>query len=211
MECLLDRGEIEQAEAILRERDVADWLEPQDRLRLEARWAAEAAQSETLRRLLRAQNPETIQHLCRGLLTASRTWSERVQSVIFTALTKLTPQGSNDELIAIGNAFRLAGRCDSAVHWYEAALSEDASLLEAVIGRSECLREVDDRAALAIAADGFRRVAAMPRSEDPERWRSANLRLLEVLQRAGVDRSRIDARLERLRRIDPAIGGLPQS
>ncbi|MCH2140479.1 MAG: hypothetical protein MK100_05535 [Phycisphaerales bacterium] len=211
MECLLDQGEIEQAEAILRERDVADWLEPQDRLRLEARWAAEASQSESLRRLLRAQDQETIQHLCRGLLAASRTWSERVQSVIFAALAKLTPQGSNDELVGIGNAFRLAGRCDNAVQWYEAALIEDPSLLEAVLGRSECLRGVDDRAALAIAADGFRRVAAMPRSEDPERWRSANLSLLEVLQRAGVDRSRIDARLERLRRIDPAIGGLPQS
>ena len=35
-------------------------------------------------------------------------------------------------------------------------------------------------------AGGYRRIAAMPREDDPARWRLANMRLLDILRRTGL-------------------------
>ena len=74
------------------------------------------------------------------------------------------------------------------------------------LGRCECLRSSDDRAVLADVARGYRRIAALPRADDPVRWRLAQTRLISVLRKAGADGVRLDARLARLRAIDPLVG-----
>jgi hypothetical protein len=115
------------------------------------------------------------------------------------------PGGQPDAILAIADVLRQAARCDDAVKWYDAVLASDPSLFAAVLGRCDCLRHSDDRAMLAEAARGYRRIAAMPRVDNPDRWRAANTRLLEVLRRAGADRARLDAMMARLRAIDPDI------
>jgi len=207
VECLLDGGDAEAAEAILQEPDVTSWMADDDAARLEARRLAESGESEPLRRLLRRQDDVLKLLLCRTLLSASTEWPDRVRSTIVDVLVQVTPAGPVDARLAVADALRAAGRCSVAVNWYESILVSDPSLLEAVLGRAECLRVSEDREVLAIAADGFRRIAALPRDDDPSRWRHANLRLLDVLRRAGVDDRRLAARLERLRTIDPGISG----
>ena len=125
---------------------------------------------------------------------------------ILGAITSPDPTGSSAELIQMADALRRGGRCDWAVRWYDAALTADSTLLPAVLGRCECLRSSDDRAVLADVARGYRRIAALPRADDPVRWRLAQTRLISVLRKAGADGVRLDARLARLRAIDPLVG-----
>lgn len=206
----LDEGDVDAAVAARRDDDAIAWLPPADRAFLDARLAAVSADCDALAAML----PEGSDALATRLVlwaggpsavNAALPNRPAALACVLAAMSNPTPVGPVDAVLRMAEALRRGGRCDWAVAWFDAALLEDASLLPAVLGRCECLRQRDDRAVLADVARGYRRIAAMPREDDPARWRLANVRLLEVLRRAGADPARIDARLARLRAIDPLV------
>jgi len=173
---------------------------------------------EDLRRRLRiqlalaAKDYEAVSTLARDsivvrdvLLRADSLTADEASSLVAAVRVPL-PSGPVPEQLVIAGLLARAGATEHAVAWYDAVLTHDPALLPAVLGRCECLRQSSDRAVLADVAAGYRRIAALPRLEDPARWRLANLRLIAVLRRAGVDPERLDARLARLRSIDPELG-----
>lgn len=179
------------------------WLPSADRLRLDASIAAAAGEVDTLRTLLARSTDSTLP---RSVLARARSLEpDKIQHLLGAFDSLPTPGGSPDELLAIADLLRRGGRCDEAVRWYDELLAQSPSLLPAVLGRCECLYQSTDRAVLAGVAQDYRRIAAMPRQDDPARWRRANTRLLEVLRAAGADPARLDASLARLRAIDPLI------
>jgi tetratricopeptide (TPR) repeat protein len=180
------------------------WLTGEDRLQLDAVLAASAGDADGLRAVLaRASDADTIS---RRVLRQAGSQSVGAAACMVGAFETLPPPGGQpDAILAIADVLRQAARCDDAVKWYDAVLASDPSLFAAVLGRCDCLRHSDDRAMLAEAARGYRRIAAMPRVDNPDRWRAANTRLLEVLRRAGADQARLDAMMARLRAIDPDI------
>ncbi len=144
----------------------------------------------------------------RDLLWRCRSLGPEDAARLIAVVDVPAPAGSIHELLGIADLLVAGGDVASAVQWYDAVLAIDATLLPAILGRCECLRHSGERAVLADVAEGYRQIAALPRDDDPDRWRMANLRLIEVLRRAGVDPSRLDAKLARLRAIDPELGVL---
>lgn len=218
IEYTIDVGDLEAARR-LRETDAAiDWLQASELAFLDLRMAALGGECHNVDAALRLSRADPqSQHA--DLVVKAVAWAGRASAAdanrparpralacILDAIRAPHPAGSPATLTQIAEAFRRGGQCDWAVAWYDAALDADSALLPAVLGRCECLRESDDRAVLADVARGYRRIAALPRADDPARWRLAQTRLLGVLRRAGADPRRLDARLARLRAIDPLVG-----
>ena len=208
IERLIDIGEIDVAAGKLDGPRVRNWLAPADAQLLEAKLAAARGDRSGLRVAVSKAGDGHARDIAIGLLTWAASSGESAALLAIVVDVIEQPQvgvGETNQLL-VAEALRAAGRCDWALPFYTAVLSRTPDLVPAVFGRSECFRLSEDRQELAEAAAGYRRVAAMPRDADPDRWRLANTRLLEVLRRAGADPARLDAKLARLRRIDPEIG-----
>lgn len=214
----LDGGDLDAARRQRQEDAALGWLPDGELVFLDLRMAALGGGCDDVDGVLRRSRAGTkTQHA--GVVAQAITWAGRASvddesrpvhpeslACIVNAIAAPPPAGSPATLNQMADALRRAGRCDWAVPWYDAALSADSTRLSAVLGRCECLRESDDRAVLAEVARGYRQIAALPRGDDPARWRLAQTRLLDVLRRAGADPARLDARLARLRAIDPQVG-----
>ncbi|MDP6479804.1 MAG: hypothetical protein QGI75_07145 [Phycisphaerales bacterium] len=213
IELQLNKGDVEAAEAARRDDEAIGWLAPIERAFLDMQLAALAGDCDVVAAMM-GQWDEQHDVLVRRLMLwaggpsvadAAQPDHPTALGCLLGAISIPRPTGSTSELLRMAESLCRGGRCDWAVAWFNAALAEDSTLLPAILGRCECLRESEDRAVLADVARGYRRIAAMPREDDPERWRLANVRLLEVLRRAGADPVRIEARLARLRALDPLV------
>ncbi|MDP7030043.1 MAG: hypothetical protein QF733_07475 [Phycisphaerales bacterium] len=198
------RGVVAATELLERDPALA-WLVQDDRRRLLCRVALAGGDYSGVAVLAR----EGGAAFTRDLLLHARSLPAAEASMLIRAVDIPPPAGSMAEHLAVAGLLARGGAAAHAVAWYDAVLDEDPSVLEAVLGRCECLRGSENRAVLADVAAGYRRIASLPREEDPARWRLANLRLIEVLRRAGADAARLDARLARLRKIDPELGTSP--
>jgi hypothetical protein len=206
----LDEEDVDAAGAAFREDEAIAWLPTSERAYLDVRIATVTGRCDAVASMLPEGNAAVTRRL---VLWAGGPSAEDAQrpdhpaalACLLDAVTVPTPVGSVGQMVQMADALRRGSRCDAAVAWYEAALAEDANLLPAVLGRCECLRSQDDRAVLIDIAGGYRRIAAMPREDDPARWRLANMRLLDILRRTGTNPARIEARLARLRALDPLV------
>ncbi|MDP7070777.1 MAG: hypothetical protein QF561_05455 [Phycisphaerales bacterium] len=207
VERLIDLGHLDEAAARLDDPGAGGWMRAADRRLLRARLAVAGRDEATLAALVGGGRAAGDARFCEDLLrwAASSFGSEQALHLVVSVIEQPLVASGGDHPMEVAEALRAAGRCDWALPFYEAALIRAPDRLAAVLGRSECLRFSEDRAELAAAAEGYRRVAALPRADDPVRWRLANTRLLGVLQRAGVEPTRLEARLARLRLIDPEV------
>ncbi|MCP4758812.1 MAG: hypothetical protein GY876_05020 [Planctomycetes bacterium] len=205
---LIDLGQLTAAETKLSNPRVRAWCTAADVACLAAKLAVASGDEPAFRSAMARLDHDGASSVAQQLLVwaAFELGSDAALDLIITVIDQPTVGGDEASQLAVAEALRMGGRYDWALPFYEEMLIRKPNLLPAVLGRSECLIHSEDRGDLSEAAAGYRRVAAMPRAEDPLRWRLANIRLLEVLRRAGTDPVRIDARLARLRLIDPTIG-----
>ncbi len=101
-------------------------------------------------------------------------------------------------------ALRLAGDCEQALGVYEQVLVWREHSAEAMLGRSECLFALDRPAE---ALPGFQRIAAASAERRDANFWLAELRILQIFDRAGRNLERIYPRIQRLRLIDSQLGG----
>lgn len=126
-------------------------------------------------------------------------------------LERLQSTDAADWLLA-GDMLRLGGEHAEAVRAYERSLAIQADTREALLGKAESLRVLAQDDALREAMAIYRRVAAGDEmNTDPARrdhvWWLCQLRQLQVLQAAGRFDERASMRLNRLRAVDPGLGG----
>jgi tetratricopeptide (TPR) repeat protein len=126
-------------------------------------------------------------------------------------LERLTSADAADWLLT-GDMLRLGGENAEAVRAYERSLAIQADTREALLGKAESLRVLAQDDALREAMAIYRRVAAGDgMSTDAEHrdyvWWLCQLRQLQVLQAAGRFDDRASMRLNRLRTVDPELGG----
>jgi len=106
--------------------------------------------------------------------------------------------------IRIGDAYRLGAMWTEALGQYDSALLLLPDSLEATLGRAECLFAMDR---LAESIEAFKRIAASTRAERGESFWLAELRLLQILDRADRNTHQIAPRIAQLRQLDPTLGG----
>lgn len=106
--------------------------------------------------------------------------------------------------LAHADALRLAGEHLSALAAYEQVLVWRETSAEAVLGRSECLFHLDR---WADALPGYQRLADASAAAHSATFWLAELRILQVFDRAQRNTDRIHPRIGRLRLIDPQLGG----
>jgi hypothetical protein len=106
--------------------------------------------------------------------------------------------------IRIGDAYRLGAMWTEALGQYDSALLLLPDTLEATLGRAECLLALDR---LAESIEAFKRIAASTRAERGESFWLAELRLLQILDRADRNTRQIAPRIAQLRQLDPTLGG----
>jgi len=106
--------------------------------------------------------------------------------------------------VAAGDAFRLAEQHADALAAYERALDAAPGMLEAVFGRAEALFGL---ARYEQAIVEFKRISASRASALDRSYWLSELRMLQILDRVDRNTRQITPRIERLRRIDPELGG----
>lgn len=106
--------------------------------------------------------------------------------------------------IRLGDAFRAAGVFDRALPLYEASLAASPGTLQAVFGRADCLFGL---ARYEEAMNEFRRISASRRESRDRFYWHAELRMLEILDRVNRNSEQIRPRIDRLRQMDPSLGG----
>lgn len=118
----------------------------------------------------------------------------------------LSASGDNGLAATLGHAhaLRLAGEHRSALAAYEQVLVWRETSAEAVLGRSECLFHLER---WADALPGFQRLADAAAASHDETFWLAELRILQIFDRAQRNTDRIHPRIGRLRLIDPQFGG----
>ena len=124
-----------------------------------------------------------------------------------TVLDRWLASGAADSAgpaLAAADAYRLAGRWQEAARLYETLLERQPSAVEALFGRAECLYGLGPQHDTE-AMDLYRRIAGSGRADD--RYWQSQLRMLQILVRAGRNTHRIAPYVQRLRRKDPQLGG----
>lgn len=166
--------------------------------------------SELLRRVvmerIKALRPEQVWPVLAAAPAASGQ-ARRLAAV----LDRLQSTDAADWLLA-GDMLRLGGEHAEAVRAYERSLAIQADTREALLGKAESLRVLAQDDALREAMAIYRRVAAGDEmNTEPARrdhvWWLCQLRQLQVLQAAGRFDDRASMRLNRLRTVDPELGG----
>jgi len=114
--------------------------------------------------------------------------------------------------IDAGDLLRLRGEPRLALQAYERALSIQPDAREALLGKAESLR-IDGGAESLAAAMAIHRRLLSGRDLEPDAsrrdhaWWLGQLRQLQILEQSGRFDDRARMRLNRLRAVDPALGG----
>ncbi|MEE2907590.1 MAG: hypothetical protein VX527_07120 [Planctomycetota bacterium] len=103
-------------------------------------------------------------------------------------------------------AMRRAGRCDQVLERLQEVLKTKPDLGDALFSKAECLR-LDPDADQAEIIGIYTRLSNSEPSANPHRFWTAQLRLLQSMQADGRDPAKILARLNRLQRTYPDLGG----
>lgn len=106
--------------------------------------------------------------------------------------------------VRLGDAFRAAGVFDRALSLYEDALRAQPGVLQAVFGRADCLFAL---ARYEEAMIEFRRISTSRQEARDRYYWHAELRQLEILDRVNRNTQQIRPRIDRLRQVDPSLGG----
>jgi tetratricopeptide (TPR) repeat protein len=115
--------------------------------------------------------------------------------------------GRNETLqLSAADAYRLAGRCNDALHHYDDLLADHPDAIEVLYGRAECLYSLggsrDEE-----AMDHYRRLAVAATNRLDEHYWQSQLRMLQILRRTGRNTHRIAPYIQQLRSKDPELGG----
>jgi tetratricopeptide (TPR) repeat protein len=109
-------------------------------------------------------------------------------------------------LLTLADAQLGSGRPAEALPLYDELLAESPDALPYLLGRAECLQRIGgDRLADAIVI--FKRIAAAGPEVGGDAYWQSQLRTLQILDRVDRNTRRIVPQIERLRRIDPGLGG----
>ncbi len=106
----------------------------------------------------------------------------------------------------IAEAYRLGERFRDALGHYDNVLKDHPKSVSLLFGRAECLYGLGD-ARLAEAMVIYKRIAAAGGAEAGRYYWQSQLRMLEILGRVGRTTEQIVPRINRLRRLDPVLGG----
>ncbi|MGA0419682.1 MAG: hypothetical protein ACO3P9_06600 [Phycisphaerales bacterium] len=109
-------------------------------------------------------------------------------------------------ILLIAEGLRRAGRPTDASRALDRLDERYAGVREYAVERAECLFAIAGFEELGDAMRLYRRIAAGSPPESPSWW-LAELRQLQILKRVGKDVDRIPPRIERLRAVDPELGG----
>jgi len=154
----------------------------------------------------------------------------RIAALVEALLAASPPEIAIAEAIrrSTAESLRAAGAADAALTIYEALLARHPDRSDLLLGKAECLTTLAgaagggsaasggvttlDRDRLALAIPIYQRLIAdrTDPSDAAKRdalWWLCQLRQLQCARRAGADPERIAARIERLRALDPALGG----
>ena len=107
--------------------------------------------------------------------------------------------------VEAAEGYRLAARWAEALRLYERLLDSTPNLTVALFGRAECLYGMGDRDAEAMKL--YITVSRLTVDRRDEHYWCSHLRMLEIRSRSGRDTSTITPYIERLRRVDPELGG----
>jgi len=109
-------------------------------------------------------------------------------------------------ILLVAEGLRRAGRPTEGLRVLDRIDDRYGGVREYAVERSECLYAIGGLDELSDAMRLYRRIAAGSASGSPSWW-LAELRQLQILERVGRDVQRIPPRIERLRAIDPELGG----
>lgn len=115
----------------------------------------------------------------------------------------LAPAALDAILLTVAEAYRLAGDFEPALRLFDEVLARQPAAREAIVGRAECLFGL---ARYGEAMTLFRRLSADREADRDELFWLAELRMLQILDRAGQGTNQIRPRIMRLRAIDPTFG-----
>ncbi len=129
-----------------------------------------------------------------------------------SAMLEHLPSADAADWLVAGDLLRHAGEHAAAVRAYERSLAIQTDTREALLGKAESLRVLAGDEGLREAMAIYRRVAAgdgmsTEASQRDHVWWLCQLRQLQVLQAAGRFDDRASMRVNRLRAVDPELGG----
>ncbi|MFM1830482.1 MAG: hypothetical protein RLZZ558_822 [Planctomycetota bacterium] len=129
-----------------------------------------------------------------------------------SAMLERLPSADAADWLVAGDLLRHAGEHAAAVRAYERSLAIQTDTREALLGKAESLRVLAGDEGLREAMAIYRRVAAgdgmsTEASQRDHVWWLCQLRQLQVLQAAGRFDDRASMRVNRLRAVDPELGG----
>jgi hypothetical protein len=122
-------------------------------------------------------------------------------------LATQTDQSRADEMLII-EGLRRGGAPSEALVRLEVVLGASPNLADAIMSQAECLRVIPDSDRAGIIANYIRLTRGDP-DPNPARFWSAQVRLLEAMRDDAQDPAEILARLNRLKRVHPDLGGPP--
>ncbi|MCP3905523.1 MAG: hypothetical protein GY715_18000 [Planctomycetes bacterium] len=118
----------------------------------------------------------------------------------------LDPAVRTSLLRRVARAYRLSGRYRASLRIYDRLLVAEPDAIEVLFGRAECLFNIGGDE-LADAIGIYQRIVAAGPSIGHDYYWTAQLRTLQILDRAGRNTNRIVPRISRLRLMDPELGG----
>ena len=111
-------------------------------------------------------------------------------------------------LILALESIRRGGSPDVALKAVETVLQKRPDLAAALLCKAECMRALPDPDVAELITIYARLCKGDPES-NPNRFWTAQLRLLQLMKQSGRDHAEVMARLNRLRQQHPDLGGPP--
>ena len=132
------------------------------------------------------------------------------RDMIFFLTEELAESSPADEphLVAIMEGYRRVREPEKAIEFSSRILAENPNLATALFSRAESLLMIPD-ANRAEAIELYTRLTRMDPADEPNIFWTSQLRLLQLMLEDGRGMDAIEARLNRLQRQYPDLGGVP--